>query len=137
MVKGFVQGVVRLAPAFVLLALALYVAGAQPWMGREAYSAPYSPTTDFEGWSTMDGGGALRLHIRAEGVSAPRVVEVRLEDGGRCAIVNGTAVDGESDVYAECGKGGAGEPYNGTVMIEYRKGEGAGTAVGYFEGWRS
>jgi len=131
--KGFVHGFARLAPAVVLIVVVAYLVGAQPWVKAEKYEAQ-AEEKGLQGWSQMDANGSLRLHVSAENGMEPKIVEVRLEDGRKCVIMGGSqAGGGEADLVARCGPGGAGEEYNGSVVLDH----GGETAVGYFAGWRT
>jgi len=123
------NGFVRMAPAFILLALTIWMVLAQPWVKTQEYSAS-GDVSGVSGWSQMDEQGKLRLHLSAEGNAS--VSEVRLEGGEACKVAGQAGASKETDVYADCGPGVAGAPYKGTVAMTY----GGSEVTGMFSGWR-
>ena len=123
------NGFVRMAPAFVLLALTVWMVGAQPWMKIQEYSSN-GEVSGINGWSAMSQEGRLRLHF--SGDEKGKVSEIMLADGRACKVVQGEVKAGESDAYADCGNGEPGAPYGGIVRLELEGSE----IEGKFAGWR-
>jgi len=136
------KGWMRLAPALIVLAIALYITAAQPWVRAEPYSGFGGNATELSGWSTLSTEGRLLVHLSVrDTISDPRIIEISV-GGIPCSNMQGNLVSsGETDISADCGAGEADAPFNGTITMAYKRSDTAFRfdyrVVGLFNGWRS
>jgi len=135
------DGWTRLVPAVALLVFAICLVAVQPWLQHQPYAVSAN-ITDLSGWSTLSPEGRLWVHLSVrDAISDPRVTGVHVA-GRDCENVSGNLISrGEAEIFADCGPGSNGEPYNGTIAMSYLKNSTEFRfdyrVVGLFTGWRS